>query len=208
MKLKLSTLIAVIPLGLGLSSTASAALVHAGGNVSLVNGVVVSPQGIGAASNGGTTAPPNGQVYSNDRNGGTGDYFASGPNFVFDIDLGTAYILDSIAFFNRDNNPNRNAVREFSAEFSLDASFGDIGDTSTGPFIATNTGPGQQDFAVAPVSAQYVRITITDNYFGIGGGAGGDRVGFNDFQFNAVPEPSSAALLGLGGLALILRRRK
>ncbi len=27
-------------------------------------------------------------------------------------------------------------------------------------------------------------------------------------QFNTIPEPSSAALLGLGGLALILRRRK
>ncbi len=34
----------------------------------------------------------------------------------------------------------------------------------------------------------------------------------NDFQFHAdisaVPEPSTTALLGLGGLALILRRRK
>ena len=36
--------------------------------------------------------------------------------------------------------------------------------------------------------------------------------GSRDFRFSvagtAVPEPSSAALLGLGGLALILRRRK
>ena len=31
---------------------------------------------------------------------------------------------------------------------------------------------------------------------------------FDNFEVNAVPEPSSAALLGLGGLALILRRRK
>ncbi|MGJ8655902.1 MAG: PEP-CTERM sorting domain-containing protein [Akkermansiaceae bacterium] len=31
---------------------------------------------------------------------------------------------------------------------------------------------------------------------------------YSDFEFNAVPEPSSTALLGLGGLALILRRRK
>jgi hypothetical protein len=36
------------------------------------------------------------------------------------------------------------------------------------------------------------------NYFGIGG----------DFTVDVVPEPSSTALLGLGGLALILRRRK
>jgi hypothetical protein len=31
---------------------------------------------------------------------------------------------------------------------------------------------------------------------------------FNGFAITAVPEPSSTALLGLGGLALILRRRK
>jgi len=34
------------------------------------------------------------------------------------------------------------------------------------------------------------------------------RVGFAGMQIITVPEPSSAALLGLGGLALILRRRK
>ncbi|MGJ8655903.1 MAG: PEP-CTERM sorting domain-containing protein [Akkermansiaceae bacterium] len=31
---------------------------------------------------------------------------------------------------------------------------------------------------------------------------------YANFEFDAVPEPSSTALLGLGGLALILRRRK
>ena len=33
-------------------------------------------------------------------------------------------------------------------------------------------------------------------------------VGIRELGFNTVPEPSSTALLGLGGLALILRRRK
>jgi len=37
--------------------------------------------------------------------------------------------------------------------------------------------------------------------------AGGD-IGIKNVTFNPVPEPSSTALLGLGGLALILRRRK
>ncbi len=37
---------------------------------------------------------------------------------------------------------------------------------------------------------------------------GGTFVGAREIAFNAVPEPSSTALLGLGGLALILRRRK
>jgi hypothetical protein len=34
------------------------------------------------------------------------------------------------------------------------------------------------------------------------------RSGLSAFQISAVPEPSTTALLGLGGLALILRRRK
>ncbi len=34
------------------------------------------------------------------------------------------------------------------------------------------------------------------------------RFGLNGLQINQVPEPSTTALLGLGGLALILRRRK
>ena len=33
-------------------------------------------------------------------------------------------------------------------------------------------------------------------------------VGVEDIRFSQVPEPSSTALLGLGGLALIMRRRK
>lgn len=37
---------------------------------------------------------------------------------------------------------------------------------------------------------------------------GGNDVLFNNLNVTAVPEPSSAALLGLGGLALIFRRRK
>lgn len=43
---------------------------------------------------------------------------------------------------------------------------------------------------------------------GAGGTARGSLGGFQIIETTAVPEPSSTALLGLGGLALILRRRK
>ena len=46
------------------------------------------------------------------------------------------------------------------------------------------------------------------NLTGISGGGSSDFVRVSDVTFDAVPEPSSAALLGLAGLALILRRRK
>jgi hypothetical protein len=47
------------------------------------------------------------------------------------------------------------------------------------------------------------------SFTGVGDpGDTGRRLHLNGLQINQVPEPSSAALLGLGGLALILRRRK
>ncbi len=36
----------------------------------------------------------------------------------------------------------------------------------------------------------------------------GNQVGIDNISLDAVPEPTTTALLGLGGLALILRRRK
>ncbi len=38
--------------------------------------------------------------------------------------------------------------------------------------------------------------------------AGDNTVNYSNIVVDAVPEPSTTALLGLGGLALILRRRK
>ena len=50
-------------------------------------------------------------------------------------------------------------------------------------------------------------VFILDHSSGTAGAPGNQ--GFSDtFTLAAVPEPSSVALLGLGGLALILRRRK
>ncbi|MEZ7956382.1 MAG: PEP-CTERM sorting domain-containing protein [Rubritalea sp.] len=47
--------------------------------------------------------------------------------------------------------------------------------------------------------------TAGDN---LDGSVDAHRFGLNGLQINQVPEPSTTALLGLGGLALILRRRK
>ncbi len=48
-------------------------------------------------------------------------------------------------------------------------------------------------------------IELTDT---ITAGADNPEPRLNGFQLSVVPEPSTSALLGLGGLALILRRRK
>ncbi|MGB0992820.1 MAG: PEP-CTERM sorting domain-containing protein [Akkermansiaceae bacterium] len=44
--------------------------------------------------------------------------------------------------------------------------------------------------------------------FFLDGAVGSGGSSFDDVTVNSIPEPSSTALLGLGGLALILRRRK
>ena len=82
---------------------------------------------------------------------------------------------------------------------------------NAGAFDLNNNGVATTDVAstinyTSFTSGDYVEVII---YAGADNSYGGDQ-SFGNFTVNgtAVPEPSSAALLGLGGLALILRRRK
>lgn len=81
------------------------------------------------------------------------------------------------------------------------------GEANTGPF-------SEADFASAAAATgaggNYIHFEgLSANDITINFGAPTGRVGINGIQIvETIPEPSSAALLGLGGLALILRRRK
>lgn len=79
----------------------------------------------------------------------------------------------------------------------------------------TATPGGAADFTTADIAtAQIVTGTFTANastqdfYLTQSTGVGDFDGYIGAIQLRAVPEPSAAALLGLGGLALILRRRK
>ena len=78
-----------------------------------------------------------------------------------------------------------------------------VGGTS-GTFSQTYdiSGFGGGDFSIADVSN--VLAVFTVNAGAVGDGA----ISIDNFNMTAVPEPSSTALLGLGGLALMLRRRR
>ena len=76
--------------------------------------------------------------------------------------------------------------------------------TGTG-FIENKTFSLSYDNTVAGIVGDTIALRLTSN------GTDGDFATthwVDNISVNAVPEPSSTALLGLGGLALILRRRK
>lgn len=92
-----------------------------------------------------------------------------------------------------DRIPSGDKVTAFDMIFSQDATFGNLDDTTR-----SYTGSTQSD-EFTGIEARYVRWDVT---------AGSGNLGISEMRFYIVPEPSSAAMLGLACLALIKRRRK
>ncbi|MES2996082.1 MAG: PEP-CTERM sorting domain-containing protein [Verrucomicrobiota bacterium] len=157
---------------------------------------------------------------TNDPGAVGGDYYAQGGvTPVFTYTLGSTFNdVDSIVLWNYSQtaagSPSNNSLQTFSLQFFSDAgATTQIGGTLTGLTITRSLitpQTAQQVFFGAGVDfdgVQSVKMTLTDNYFGAGGGGGGDRVGFSEVRFSQVPEPSAALLGSLGALALLRRRR-
>ena len=147
---------------------------------------------------------------TNDPNG-AGDYYGAAGAPVLIFDLGSDVSLSEISTWGYDVG-NTNGAKDYSLRFATSADgTGGFGSSITysPTFEAAfdDTTRDSEAFSQT-VTARYVEMTITDNWRGFQGAlAGGDRVGLGEVAF-ATPEPSSTALLGLGGLALILRRKK
>lgn len=145
------------------------------------------------------------------------DYFAAGTAPILRFTLSSATALDAIYLWPYGGGTGSSTFQGNSAKtFNLtyrDAGLSSLG-TVTGltinpPFFPGSAAPRQTIAISAPALTAFVDMTITDNYFGEPGSAGGDRVGLGQVAFNAVPEPTGLTLFILGtiGMLRMVRRR-
>ena len=147
-------------------------------------------------------------VGTSDANPGTITFhFQTGAGLLFsnDIALGAGTSVHTTG----SGGPGGSVVADYSYDNSTWTTWGTNNNEAVDKGLsATNVADGQTDL--------YVRFTITGPDSGDGrtnasvtwGGGSGERAVTLNGTVEAVPEPSTTALLGLGGLALILRRRK
>jgi hypothetical protein len=150
---------------------------------------------------------------TNDPNGGFGnDFFAAEGaqgTVVFELVFDATYEFDKFYSWSYDFDEPRPNANNFKT-ITLDFGIGDF-NGGTVPGIEF-TAPANNLPSVASlggVSADRLRVTVTDNWFDDNSVyQGGDRVASAEFAFTTIPEPTSAALLGLGALAMGLCRRR
>ena len=132
---------------------------------------------------------------------------------TFDLGGGTAFDVDTIYLWAY-NRPERNrGVRTFDIAFSTDggSNFGTAVSAALLGLTEFNIGTSNSSERSSVQTRSITKQTgVTDiQITNITNWGDGSRIAIPEIRFgDSVPEPTTTALLGLGGLALILRRRK
>ena len=188
----------------GVTATASSQLL---GGFDRAASHVVDGSGLNLA-NGTHSITPDGSMWLNTGNGAAGGGADSNPQITFDLGkirhVGEVQIWNYNEFVTGFNPPLRSrGVNDLTVFVSNDGvTFTSLGSTTL--FAATGT--TDRDFHQTldlGVFARFVRFANLTNH-------GGDNnfVGLSEVRFfEVIPEPTSAALLGLAGVALLRRRR-
>ena len=129
----------------------------------------------------------------------------SGIGMFITFDLGSEMDLDGayIWNYNQDGSGGRGYL-------NFDIYVGGSGDSAATTLLVAGSSI-VREAGGSPVSAQFEAFSASDvqyvKFLSQSNGSN-DIVGLSEVRFSQVPEPTTTALLGLGGLALILRRRK
>ena len=130
-----------------------------------------------------------------------GDNSAQLDNFYFN--LGAVYTIDALAIWNQYGSAS---LKTFDIYASSDANF--VSTTLLGSYSITD-GPFNVQgniFSFAATTAQYFMIDVTANY-GFSQATRINEVAFSSVQTQAVSEPISFALFGLGLLGIVFSRK-
>lgn len=195
----------------GVGSVADYGGAAAPANATTVNGGATTQRAVttvGPAGSGDVAFEmnPNGAL-----SGSTADSLAGGNFIFFTFTAAQDFELTELSALSDPNNgSNRNGARTAGAFVSVNGgSFTQFGSDFTLNTNGLRTNLFTDTLLISSADTVEVRLAFTDELFSSGFQAA-TRVGSISVIGEAVviPEPSSTALLGLGGLALILRRRK
>lgn len=142
-----------------------------------------------------------------DPGGFPSDYIEAAGAAILTFDLGSDLPLDEISVWGY-SATNSNGVSEFSLKFSTDAEGAGGGSASAGPFATlgdladgTSDDTSRQSFGFDSITARYVELTASDNFFNNDGTdaagtiPGGDRIGLGEVAF-AIPVANAAITWG------------